>query len=851
MDAPHIVFGFRPTVLVGLLSAVALAWLFWQVIVPRQLQGLRVAFPTAEKRYEVHRVTGSAREARRLLRTSGMRFGVTAYLLAFIGAILLLVEIGLIEFGLQDGFSAINLGLALVLISITGVTSIGVALAAQLLPSQGMQRAIMQHRDPARVRASLMLLVAWACIVVLVWALLSSVEQEWRLSVTLLVAFFPPVMAYGRVLGSSWHAMRYANRNVAAGRPSPFQGHTPTPRQQAVGLIVNVNLVAMPIVALNTLASLVLMLVAPDVFVHSDRVAALPEYREQATVMEEGGALGFYAIEALSYIEEPALRAPLVAMVLLFLLLNVAVVGVLFVYEVARIMFLDVAEVSGRGGIHITDSRLLRAERSQQARVLNFCFTGFAGQSMLLVALAILTFWDSINLPGGAGCGRWEDTVCTIVEKDALEALTWMLASGGQVAFFVIWLRSLSIGHRINEVSFDAGAGENRRRLESMEDVIYLRKGSWLPLLADDAWATALNRFEESASTVVEPSLKGIELSRRTMARMELYAALGRWAEAEQQAVSLLALSAHSGGGHARSLLVAASIAQRDVSEAKTRLGMMSDDDLETNRFRWLLSLLQPKSRILSERVIGSLLVDPVTRWNIGLIERTQTGQAVGPTATRDSPMTRRGLLGDLARLRLQNDPERALTLLDRHVSAHGIAPEDWLHGEAVRILLHLDAGRVATAGALALALPSSAQRHPHMRAVLAHLGSLGQAVAPSSEPTGMTWLDEGLGDWVSRWPSMHEATSPPLWSNRTLRMHAWTANAWSLHDADGDASTMVHTLGQSSKKAEPRLVGKSPPKGLHLHLCGLLVDVGGYPVDVGLPGTLDVDAARAAGLLG
>ena len=36
---------------------------------------------------------------------------------------------------------------------------------------------------------------------------------------------------------------------------------------------------------------------------------------------------------------------------------------------------------------------------------------------MLLVALAILTFWDSVNLPGGAGCGRWEDTVCTVVKK--------------------------------------------------------------------------------------------------------------------------------------------------------------------------------------------------------------------------------------------------------------------------------------------------------------------------------------------------------------------------------------------------------------------------------------------------
>ena len=137
--------------------------------------------------------------------------------------------------------------------------------------------------------------------------------------------------------------------------------------------------------------------------------------------------------------------------------------------------------------------------------------------------------------------------------------------------------------------------------------------------------------------------------------------------------MSLLALSAQSGGGHARSLLVAASIAQRDVSEAKTRLGMMASDDLETNRFRWLLSLLQPRSRILSESVMAGLLVDPVTRRNIDLIERTQAGQATGAAPTRDDPLSRRALLGDLARLRLQGDAERALTLLDRHVNAHGI----------------------------------------------------------------------------------------------------------------------------------------------------------------------------------
>ena len=136
------------------------------------------------------------------------------------------------------------------------------------------------------------------------------------------------------------------------------------------------------------------------------------------------------------------------------------------------------------------------------------------------------------------------------------------------------------------------------------------------------------------------------------------------------------------------------------------------------------------------------------------------------------------------------------------------------------------------------------------MRAVLSHLEDLAGRGA-SQRTHRHDLLDEGPGDWVSRWPTMHEAASPPLWTNRALRLHAWTANAWSLHDAAGTSSTMVGALGRTAKKAEPLLVGRSPPVGLHLHLCGLLVDVGGYPIDVGFPGALDIDAARAAGLLG
>ena len=106
---------------------------------------------------------------------------------------------------------------------------------------------------------------------------------------------------------------------------------------------------------------------------------------------------------------------PIVTTLLLFLLLNVAAIGFLFVYEVARILFLDIQDVSGRG--ILADSRLLRAEPIQQAHVLNFCFTGFAGQSMLLLALAMITFWDSSFLPQGAQCGEWEVTSVRSLKK--------------------------------------------------------------------------------------------------------------------------------------------------------------------------------------------------------------------------------------------------------------------------------------------------------------------------------------------------------------------------------------------------------------------------------------------------
>ena len=391
MTGPVIVEGFASIAVVPLVLAAVIALLFWRTVVPRQLRGLQVAFETGPMRYEVHTVTESFGEARDLLRSRGMRFGVATYLFALTGALLLFFEYLIYAQGQSDGFHAPNISLALILIILPAIISSGSSLGAQIIKPIGHGKAKLQESSSARNTAYIALTIFWFLGVGLFYSLLGSwgVPFSHRLSGSLLLAFSPSIVAYGRVMGTSWQALRQSSAQIAKGNPSPFHNHAPNARQQVIARIVHLNTLAMPVVAVNTLLSLIAILVAPELFTHSERVLELPEYREQATIMEEGGILGFFLIELFSNIPDPGLRVPLVTSILLFLLLNVALVGFLFVYEVARILFLDVQDVSGRGGIRLADSRLLRAERSQQAKVLNFCFTGFAGQSMLLLALAM------------------------------------------------------------------------------------------------------------------------------------------------------------------------------------------------------------------------------------------------------------------------------------------------------------------------------------------------------------------------------------------------------------------------------------------------------------------------------
>ena len=838
MTGPVIVEGFASIAILPLILAGIIALLFWRTVVPRQLRGLQVAFETGPKRYEVHTVTESFTEARDLLRSKGMRFGVATYLFALTGALLLFFEYIIYAQDWSDGFHAPNIALALILIILPAIISSGSSLGAQIIKPIGHGKAKLQESSRARNTGYIALTIFWFIGVGLFYSILGSwgVSFTHRLSGSLLLAFSPSIVAYGRVMGTSWQALRQSSSQIARGNASPFHNHAPNARQQVIARIVHLNTLAMPVVAINTLLSLIAIIVSPELFTHSDRVIELPEYREQATIMEEGGILGFFLIELFSNIPDPGLRVPLVTSILLFLLLNVALVGFLFVYEVARILFLDVQDVSGRGGIRLADSRLLRAERSQQAKVLNFCFTGFAGQSMLLLALAMITFWDSSFLPQGGACGNWENTLCTYVEKDAMEELTWMLASGGQICFLLIWLTSLQVGSKLDDITFDASISEQRQMLTQMEDMIYLKQRPFTELIAQDKWTRAIEHYDEILNPT-ESSTQGLDLLRQTGAKMQLFAGLNRWEEAEENAVSLLALQTGRDAQVARLILAAASLCQRDLPEAAPRLALLNKSDIEAARLQWFAAVIDPKRNIpsASQPVLG---VDPLMRRNIDLLKRTSEGEPRANTKYRNKPADRLMLLGDCARMRLSGRSEEALSMLESFMKKHEEHPElpttTWSQGRVVAALLHLDANRPNTAVRIARELRRSEPRHPHVRSLVRILNELGLLDAMATEPTKMTMLIDSAGDWMREWPILHTVHISPRLGSTQARKHAGRANAWIVHSKEQSVSK--YWMKSNLWKKIPYNGEQQPPHGLYLHLYGVITTIAGMPVDLGLP---------------
>jgi hypothetical protein len=282
------------------------------------------------------------------------------------------------------------------------------------------------------------------------------------------------------------------------------------------------------------------------------------------------------------------------------------------------------------------------------------------------------------------------------------------------------------------------------------------------------------------------------------------------------------------------------------MDEVKPRLAFLPEDDIESARLQWFASILKPKSRKLAPELHAILAVDPLTKRNMDLIKRMSTADSVSKLKPRDNPAGRMQFLGDIARLRLEGQYEKAINLLEQFIEENNI--EKWPQGNLVRALINHDEGRIHTAADLTETLFDANPRHPHIRTFLQYLATIGHTEYSLPEETGMEWCSDSGLDWVNAWTNMHNVAPAPELKTKNLKKHAWQANAWIAHDVGSGLQTALAKKGRGWKtlKGDDSYL----PICLYTHLTGIVVTMGGMPIDLGLPGKLDLRAIKANGLI-
>ena len=108
---------------------------------------------------------------------------------------------------------------------------------------------------------------------------------------------------------------------------------------------------------------------------------------------------------------------------------------------------------------------------------------------------------------------------------------------------------------------------------------------------------------------------------------------------------------------------------------------------------------------------------------------------------------------------------------------------------------------------------------------------------------------DSGL-DWVNAWPYRHTVAPAPALVTKELQKHAWQANGWIAFGDEELFSKAKKKASNGWKLLTQKKTESDFPPCLYTHNTGVIVTIGGMPVDLGLPGEIDFTAIENAGLL-
>ena len=526
------------------LVAFLTALLLWKWMIPTQLSSLQVGFEIDDGLYEVHSLTKGRGGVKRLLKLQNVGFGIALYMMAMTGVLLLIAEL-IFD---PEVYYLPNLLLMGILVVIPILISPWESLNGQLVGKRiGVSKNRFLKLFFRRTGTLLGLFILSAATYLLLAPRLEASQKPLALAIAGLVFMGPTILAYGRIMGASWNMLMVGKFRTWLGRPNPIDAKKLGIVGRTFSFILILFLITMPITAINGIVTVALVMINQ------------PENSEE--ILNYGGILGhqvYLQIQENPLLAEWEALKNLPEVLAAYLSLNIAIVGLAFIFELIRNLFLGGQAFGGLGGVMLATPREMRSEDKAQARVLYFAFAGFSGYTALLLILVCYKEFGSLMPFIEWFEGRGFDEEYRLL-------VTWIFIAVGQTIFLLTWVLSISKFKSLRNLKFDLNPDQRR------EGAIMSGGGNWMFDLIEDA---ALKNDIDSLVRFQDRSIgedEAVVRLAKSRARMIEMALRGLWPTAIEEAKKVLA---QSGGDddEARMIIASGHIACRRLDAAREAL---------------------------------------------------------------------------------------------------------------------------------------------------------------------------------------------------------------------------------------------------------------------------------------
>lgn len=540
-------FNYFPLILAFLAAIFIRIW-----FIPGQLSNLQVAFEVDDNVYEVHRITHNAKEVKELFKVDLVNYGIILYLMGLTGVLVLIGEL-LFD---ADQFFEINLMFIALLIAIPVVISPWETLNVQILGRRqsGSTKPSFTSTFIRRIVTIGVLIGATLAVLLYGQSIEGKITPLW-LAIGILAFMAPTIFAYGRIMGASWNMLLISKWRTTRGKPNPIDPDKNGFVGRLFSFLLVLFLITMPVTALNGIVTVAHVLINKPV--------------NQEEVLNYGGIIGHALYSNIDEISEILGQLEIIKklpeVLSLYLTLNIAIVGLAFIFELTRNLVLGGQTFGGLFGVTLDTPREIRSEKSAQARQLTFAFAGFSGYTVLLLILVCYKeFGDLMPMTDVLEDQGFDEGMRLLT--------TWMFIAVGQVIFLLAWVLSIAKFSSLSKISFDLDP-ETRR-----EGAVKLAGGDWLRDLIEDAAGQEdidmLIRIQEH-EFAGDPSLIRQEKIRASMWEKALR---GLWPQAIEEGRKVLA---QAGGDDdpARMVIATGYLALRRLDAAKEALNGLEQDE--------------------------------------------------------------------------------------------------------------------------------------------------------------------------------------------------------------------------------------------------------------------------------